>query len=818
MNGGLDMTRRLLEATAIVALLAAAPLIGAHAQEPSPASGPMRLLPPSVTDRSDRIETEPLRPSRVRPAARSPFVRTDDTRLTAADRALSGPSIAVANADMSELFGASQDTKRQGRKSAPAFDAQFSIKPTFNSTKANDGAAPLPPASRRSALDALGERQDPPKATASPPTAKPDKAAVDAPAPAAGNAPPRLAENRRPAAATPPDTISLAVAAASLPDGVPRRHPRRAALAVTIAPAIVAEADGEAGQQVATAPDRPDETAATMPSGPPADASSIAPPEATPTPPASGDAPVSDEVAPPPSEMAAPSASQHVETSPGEAHGAPAEHNAPKPQPADADHSQRAAQDGHASAPSETGGHASAEPATDGHAPSASTSDGDAPSASTDNGHGPSEPAKAAHGAANHGDAETEPPAEIVAYDGPRPDRLVRMLSTLQDDIARGSVEAMTAQRILSRRLGETFLTVPPRIWAERANGNALAIYALSGGNPTIVRTIVNLETLEPPYDAAVAGALAFVEGRSKDAKRHFEKFRVQDLDHSVRGAVYLARAALEVADDPLEAQALLDRARVTGPGTLVEEAALRRTVLIAAERDDLDLFERMVSRYLRKFNTSVYAGNFRQRLAAALTRMSFIDEPEAFDQLAAMLEPMTVASRQELYLLLARAAIENGNRLAAEIAAQRVQETAVPDSLDHRRGRLYEAAAQIVDPTDFLAALTTLNTLRDEELPDDDRALLDAALRLSATVSDLPPPDRTDPAPPVALAALDNQAPPPAPSTTSATPIETAAAPADAAPPSDPIDTGPFANATAMEQRVAAALAEVDTLLENSP
>ena len=339
-------------------------------------------------------------------------------------------------------------------------------------------------------------------------------------------------------------------------------------------------------------------------------------------------------------------------------------------------------------------------------------------------------------------DTETVPEAAAEAaarWDGTEPHRLVRMMNALQDDIARGSGAALAAQRVLGARVAQDYLSAPGTVWSDPKNAAALLSYALSGGEPQVVDAVVRANTFEPPYDALLDGALAFAQGRSNDAKRHFADVNLTRLPRSVRGPVYLALAALSVDEDPHVAQEHLAHARYSAPGTLVEEAALRRSVLLAAEADDVDDFHQLTSRYLRKFRTSVYAGNFRRRLAAAITRMQFVEEDGAFERLDEILEPMSAAGKQELFLLVARSAVEHGSRVAARRAAERTLLTAAPGTLDRLRAELYKASAEVVDPDRYGEAIDVLEALDVAKLPADDRALRTAALRLVQTVAALP-------------------------------------------------------------------------------
>ena len=418
------------------------------------------------------------------------------------------------------------------------------------------------------------------------------------------------------------------------------------------------------------------------------------------------------------------------------------------------------------------------------------------------------------------GEAE-EPPARVdntPIPPGPTPFQLVRMMTALQDDIARGSSTALQAQRVLGRRIGERFRASAPREWADPANGRALVTYALSGGDPSVVRDVVGDAWLEGEFVALAKGALAFIEGREEDAKHHFNSLEGSEVARSVLGSMRLAQAALAVGRDRGQAMDFLSDARLTAPGTLVEEAALRRAILLAAEDDDLTAFEHMVSRYLRKFRSSVYAGNFRRRLAAALTRMSFIDDPDAIARLDPLFEPMSADGRQELFLLIARAAIENGSHEATRTAATRVLDTAVDGTLDHARAELYRAAAEIVVSDRLEGATEVLQRLRNVELPEDDRSLLEAALRLSQTVVTLPEPSLDVPltaeTPMIAshggeAGAKGNRA--------DAAPDEAMEADIVSADAPEELDEDdPLGPPLEVERRVAAAISSIDTLLEN--
>ncbi|MGO8078035.1 chemotaxis protein, partial [Rhizobium leguminosarum] len=65
------------------------------------------------------------------------------------------------------------------------------------------------------------------------------------------------------------------------------------------------------------------------------------------------------------------------------------------------------------------------------------------------------------------------------------------------------------------------------------------------------------------------------------------------------------------IATKPTEALDLYDKARLAAPGTIVEEAALRRSVAICVDNGMLDRGMAYSQRYVRRFLHSPYASQF---------------------------------------------------------------------------------------------------------------------------------------------------------------------------------------------------------------
>ena len=350
------------------------------------------------------------------------------------------------------------------------------------------------------------------------------------------------------------------------------------------------------------------------------------------------------------------------------------------------------------------------------------------------------------HGGGGHG----EPPKPIeplpVAARG-LPVELVRTLQLLQDRIARGSTQAHLAQRQLLGHIEQRLLALEPETWAAPENLRAAVVFALSGGGPAVLRRMIETGKLPEGDAALVVGSLAYLEGREREARTLLGRYDPRTQPPGLAGQLALTQAAVTVREAPRRAIELLDLARLLAPGTLVEEGALRREIFIHAQGGDAKRFEVLSIQYLRRFRRSVYAGNFRQRFATALTRLDFDSDRSRVAQLERMLDEIEPSERRDLYLLVARAGLDQGRRETAIFAAERAISLAGPDGEAAVRGRLYRAAALIVAEGRYEEGLEALRGVDRAGLAPADLALLDAALSTARQIrGGAPPPPAAEP------------------------------------------------------------------------
>ncbi|HEV7257031.1 MAG TPA: chemotaxis protein [Bosea sp. (in: a-proteobacteria)] len=333
-----------------------------------------------------------------------------------------------------------------------------------------------------------------------------------------------------------------------------------------------------------------------------------------------------------------------------------------------------------------------------------------------------------------HAQAEPAPAASAHA----QPYQLVRTLQSLQNEAASGNRTAHAAQSKLLRDVEQAMLAQPPEVWDDPRNTRAAVQYVLSGGQPGVLAELLKRGEPAGLPKGLGEGALAYVMGDNGQARTLLMQLDPASLHESLAGHLALVQATLILRNDQKRALQLLDQARLASPGSLVEEGALRRAVFIAAEINDLDRLEKATAQYMRRFDRSVYAENFRQAFATGLVRFDIGRDPEKFPRLVTTLRAFDREQQRAVLLIIARDALVRGRFEQARRAADEVARIPGADQATITRASLYRAASRIgTDKAD--GALETLKKIDGQRLPPEEKEILQTALRVASHIIDVP-------------------------------------------------------------------------------
>jgi len=318
------------------------------------------------------------------------------------------------------------------------------------------------------------------------------------------------------------------------------------------------------------------------------------------------------------------------------------------------------------------------------------------------------------------------------------PADLIRALRASQDRITLGDTDAHLSQRISLTQIAEQLAAVPAEAWKEPRNARAALAFVLSGGAPALLKKLIDLGTLPGIDDKLARGVLAYGEGRDADALDLLSAIDARELDASIAGHIALAQAELIAKKEPKKALEFLDDARLLAPGTLIEEAALRRQVSIVATTGDFDRFEMLSTNYLRRFSRSVYAGAFRRQFAADVASRADTGGGDRTARLQSALEGLDPAERRDVYLTIAREALIRGRAPLARLGASNAFPLFEEGSAEKLRASLYEAAALVVaDEIDKGASM--LEAMDKAKLGEEDAELAAAAGAIAAEIRRMP-------------------------------------------------------------------------------
>ena len=274
----------------------------------------------------------------------------------------------------------------------------------------------------------------------------------------------------------------------------------------------------------------------------------------------------------------------------------------------------------------------------------------------------------------------------------------VRTLVRSQDALTEGRRGSVGLQRTLNGRISRGFRRTPVKTWSSGRNAIAAIKYLMSGGDPTFAENDAVVAAFPERLKPLLMASLSYAQGEAGEARRLFAKIDPRKADPALAGHVALIKSLLTFGSDREVSMAYLDDARLLGAGTLIEEAAIRRQLGVVVDQHNVDRFQQLSMRYVRKFQRSVYSGAFREHLARGLVHKSFeLDEARNL-WLNALLNNLDRSVRPDYCMIIAERGLIKGRAKLVKITVARVKKDADAGSSYGRRAKLFNAAVSIVD------------------------------------------------------------------------------------------------------------------------
>ena len=249
------------------------------------------------------------------------------------------------------------------------------------------------------------------------------------------------------------------------------------------------------------------------------------------------------------------------------------------------------------------------------------------------------------------------------------PFELVRSFQRIQDEIALGDRHALGMQKELYAKVRNDLTSFSKgQVWDDR-NLRAVLTFALGGGGRSVLL----------PFEKSFADsaeyrnlAIAISSLNRTNSATVLAEMEAGEFGGALGASIALVRGLNSSDNIPGMIQDL-NYVRMTMPGTLFEESALRGLLKAHRENGDKRRFLRTASRYSRAFGSSPYSVQFANEMVAGA--LAFDDEKYRNDliEIIAFLDPMaslslrdriartaTVNARQDLFFALENASVES--------------------------------------------------------------------------------------------------------------------------------------------------------------
>ncbi|WP_158304393.1 hypothetical protein [Beijerinckia indica] len=328
-------------------------------------------------------------------------------------------------------------------------------------------------------------------------------------------------------------------------------------------------------------------------------------------------------------------------------------------------------------------------------------------------------------------------PLNIVPHPERSPVEIVRSIMTLQDQVVSGKKPVETAMPKIMSQMADHLLAQNPDVWKDPKNIEALITYLLSGGQSRVAKKILEIDTLPSEQRNLLEAVYAYITGHKTRAENLLATVDPQTLSALLGAHVALIKALLVAESDPAKAISYLDTARILAPGTLIEEAALRREIFLADSANKLSKFVFLSRQYIRRFHNSVYFDNFYKHFSAAIIHLGLADNVEQVAKLDDLIAEMKPGEQARIYLAIAYKSLINGRLPVASFVLAKASALTRETSSTPDQYKLYQASV------DFLAGhaekgLNTISQLDESNLTALDISLAHTILEIGGAIQSL--------------------------------------------------------------------------------
>lgn len=323
------------------------------------------------------------------------------------------------------------------------------------------------------------------------------------------------------------------------------------------------------------------------------------------------------------------------------------------------------------------------------------------------------------------------------------PYMIVQRLRVAQDAIVQLGAPALAAYQRALEDAGAGLRGSPGSSWEAERNASAAVIYLLGGGDRSVAQAILDQPQLNGTVRPLLKASLAFVKGRSKEARELLAPLDLENAPPTLRGNLALVRGIIFSRVEPARARREFALARLHAPGGVVEQVSLRLEIDLARHDGVTANVELLLRQLLLRFPRGLHLEEAIETVAELASRAAASRQSEVSAVLEATLPHLTKDLQLAVSIGFARQAARHGQVALADNWAPRARMLANDGSVPHLQAELYQAAVDVI-ANDEGAATRHLAAIDQQQLSNDDAMLLQAAIVVDRRIREpvnAPPP-----------------------------------------------------------------------------
>jgi len=316
-----------------------------------------------------------------------------------------------------------------------------------------------------------------------------------------------------------------------------------------------------------------------------------------------------------------------------------------------------------------------------------------------------------------------------------QPWRIVRRLQQIQDGIAAGQPFAQEQYAGQLEQASFDIAQLKDDTWEHERNLDALAVFLMIGGNQDLADKALRISSLGLKEKVFLEAALAFTRRDVSRANALMLLIDHNALPYSMSAQFALAKS-MTVSSSNLEvAKSYLMEARRLAPGSLIEEASIRRAIRIAGEMKSFDDLYALYRTYLTRFSKSHYFSDFVRNVSFAAVRMPSKREKSVLNMLNEIIDYADEKQKASVAVYVARYAAISGRQELSTWAQSQTVGKLRPNSKLYTRMQLYAAASKIVQVEETAKTMDEALNINPELLDRSDLSILNAVNMLGSRI-----------------------------------------------------------------------------------